>query len=203
MEHGVASTSRAIATLTEAFFRDPLTEFLLANVGTRARWLTLCMELLLGLSEKCGQVHTVDDDRGVLGVFPPGRYPYSLATGSALFARMVLRGLSPRFPVSAGVNFLKLTYQCDQRHIKEPHWYVLVIGVHPQRQGRGLSRQLFAPVLTQADHAGLPCYLENSNPKNLAVYSRFGFKVLDEIRPMERGPPLFLMRRDPVQPPGR
>jgi hypothetical protein len=50
--------------------------------------------------------------------------------------------------------------------------------------------------LQSCDANGVPAYLENSNERNTAFYTQFGFHPTDELR-LLNGPPLWLMWRDP------
>ena len=43
--------------------------------------------------------------------------------------------------------------------------------------------------------AQLPAFLENSNPRNVKLYERFGFRVTREITARKDAPPLFAMLR--------
>lgn len=68
------------------------------------------------------------------------------------------------------------------RDAPSPHWYLAVIGVDPPRQGKGLGAAMIRPVLAEADRAGLACYLETPNQKNVPLYQHLGFKiVVDEV----------------------
>ncbi|HEV7158081.1 MAG TPA: GNAT family N-acetyltransferase [Caulobacteraceae bacterium] len=80
-------------------------------------------------------------------------------------------------------------------HPTEPHWYLAAIGVDPARQGRGLGSALLKHALRFCDAQGLPAYLESSNPKNLPLYERHGFEVMDVIQP-EDFPPIYPMLRN-------
>ena len=44
--------------------------------------------------------------------------------------------------------------------VEGPHWYLMVIGTDPSKQGQGLGSALMEVVTSQADSAGVPCYLE-------------------------------------------
>ena len=50
----------------------------------------------------------------------------------------------------------------------------------------------------RADQAGLPCYLETSDPANIPFYERFGFSVSDaSLALVPEGPTHVAMRRPP------
>ena len=80
---------------------------------------------------------------------------------------------------------------------EQPCFYLAFIGVAPRLQGAGLGSLLLERVLTRIDAAGAGAYLENSNPRNLALYERAGFRVTGEIVARADAPPLFAMWRAP------
>ena len=67
-------------------------------------------------------------------------------------------------------------------HPSEDCWYLPIIGVDPAHQGAGLGAALMKHSLQIIDEAGLPAYLESSNPRNIALYERHGFEVMGEIQ---------------------
>ena len=54
-------------------------------------------------------------------------------------------------------------------------WYLSIIAVAPQAQGRGLGVRLLTPTLAEADAAGALCYLETFGDRSLKFYERLGF----------------------------
>jgi ribosomal protein S18 acetylase RimI-like enzyme len=62
--------------------------------------------------------------------------------------------------------------------ISGDHWYLLCIGVEPDRQRAGVGGRLLSTGLQRVDADGLPCYLETANPDNLPFYRRHGFEVV-------------------------
>jgi GNAT superfamily N-acetyltransferase len=84
----------------------------------------------------------------------------------------------------------------EERHPKKPHWYLAVLGTHPDRQGQGIGSALLQPVLDDCDRLEIPAYLETGTERNVAFYTRHGFKVTEEIQ-LPGGPPMWLMWRDP------
>ena len=85
--------------------------------------------------------------------------------------------------------------QMGNYHPKEPHWYLPMIGTDPTKQGKGYGSMLMQHALLQCDRENKPAYLESSNPKNIPLYKRFGFKVIGEIQ-VGSSPPLFPMYRE-------
>jgi GNAT superfamily N-acetyltransferase len=85
-------------------------------------------------------------------------------------------------------------------HPDEPHWYLPFVGVEPAHQGQGIGAVLLRPVLAECDAAGLPAYLESSNPKNLPFYRRLGFEALGEIRIGSCPPVVPMLRRPAARP---
>src|SRR5262249_48773118 len=49
------------------------------------------------------------------------------------------------------------------------HWHMGPIGVHPERQGRGVGTALLAAFLDMADARGSPAYLETDVDRNVAL----------------------------------
>ena len=122
---------------------------------------------------------------------PPGAQRSSWRDRLGLWGLRGWTGLR-RFP-----RFLRLVTATEGRYPREPHHYLFMVGVEPERQGRGVGSALLREVLTQCDAEGLPAYLESSNERNLTLYRRHGFEVIEELRLGRSGPLLWLMWREP------
>lgn len=78
--------------------------------------------------------------------------------------------------------FLELT---GARHpTGAAHLYLVLLGVQPEAQGRGLGGALLRERLARADAEGLPAYLEATSRRSRALYQRHGFR--------DHGPPVHL-----------
>ena len=84
-----------------------------------------------------------------------------------------------------------------RRNVSPRHWYLMILGVDPEAQGRGIGTALMEPVLARADAAGVPCYLETCQAKNVAFYQRRGFQLLDDEAEPASGLRFWTFRRDP------
>ena len=99
-------------------------------------------------------------------------------------------GVTGAVRVMGAMNFI------DNRHPKQPHFYLQAIGTDPANQGKGFGAALIRRQLAKADDLGVPCYLESTKESNIPIYAHFGFKVVGEIR-IPRGPAIHPMWRRP------
>ena len=192
--------AEASESLAAAFFDDPTSHFLLPREDSRDRWLRLIHGASLRhlLPEKHVQAVGGDPVAGIIGLVPPGRYPLPTSRFLRHIFPVVLRVPTGGFAFGRAMRGLQAQAMIDRMHIKEPHWYVALLGVRPDRQGEGLGRALLDPALEQADRDRLPTYLETSNERNLTFYGRFGFEVQQEVNVPGGGPPVWTMLRRPV-----
>lgn len=82
----------------------------------------------------------------------------------------------------------------DEYHPEETCWYLPLIAVDPFYQGNGFGSQLMKHALSKIDEAGLPAYLESSNPRNMSLYERHGFETMGQIQ-IGSSPPVHPMYR--------
>jgi GNAT superfamily N-acetyltransferase len=186
-------TTRLAQALAEAFINDPLYTWMLPGtlrLKPRLRAMFTAEIEQRGLPH--GTVWTTGGCDGAVIALPPGAWemPTSITLAQAL---IWMRALGTRLLLAARVQ-----RAMEERHIREPHFYVRVIGVRAALQRRGLGSALMQPTLQRADSAGLPAYIEASTQRSAALYERLGFHHLDVLELPEGGPPLWLMRRPPT-----
>jgi GNAT superfamily N-acetyltransferase len=137
-------------------------------------------------------VWTTLDYDGAVVELPPGAWemPTSMTGKEAL---TWLRAFGTRLQLAARVQ-----RAMEARHLREPHFYVRIVGVRSARQGQGLGSALMQPTLQRADSAGLPAYIEASTQRSASLYERLGFVHMGALELPEGGPPVWLMRRPPA-----
>jgi ribosomal protein S18 acetylase RimI-like enzyme len=82
-------------------------------------------------------------------------------------------------------------------HAPGPHWYLWVIGVAPEHQGRGVAGSLMQPIFSRADADRLPCYLETHKEAHVRIYERYGFGVAAEGSAADYPGKIWAMTRSP------
>ena len=75
------------------------------------------------------------------------------------------------------------------------HWYLAVLGVDPDFQGKGCASRLLKPMLARLDKEGMPAYLETSVEDYVPMYGHFGFKVVREETLPASGTKMWVMLR--------
>lgn len=188
----------AAALLARAFAQDPVYAELTQDPASRLRALESMFRGVVSYVLRYGEVWTTENLWGVACWLPPGETDVTiwrmLRNGFALGRGM--RGFEPQ----VRRTFLRVFSRLDEsrkRWVPEPHWYLWVIGVAPDRQGHGVGGGLLRPILARADEMGAPCYLETQTSRNVAFYQRRGFEVVHEETPEEIGLPIWSMVRRP------
>ena len=62
--------------------------------------------------------------------------------------------------------------------VEQDAWYLSIVGILPEFQGRGLGVGLVRPVLKETDRLGISTYLETFTPRNMSFYERLGYKAV-------------------------
>ncbi|HET7167576.1 MAG TPA: GNAT family N-acetyltransferase [Candidatus Limnocylindrales bacterium] len=87
-------------------------------------------------------------------------------------------------------------FAASRASVPAEHAYLSLLATHPAHRGRGVGQALLAADLGVWDAAGLPAYLESSNPLNDHRYARAGFRSIGGFRAVRDGAPLTTMWRD-------
>ncbi|HZX55528.1 MAG TPA: GNAT family N-acetyltransferase, partial [Ilumatobacteraceae bacterium] len=80
----------------------------------------------------------------------------------------------------------------------EPHYYLSLLATDPAQRGHGYGLALLEANLAAIDAERMPAYLEASNPANVPLYERYGFRVVDAFDLPDDGPRVHTMWRDAV-----
>jgi GNAT superfamily N-acetyltransferase len=93
-------------------------------------------------------------------------------------------------------NFIEMSRRFDAAHPRtEPHYYLSLLGTHPDHRGQGLGMRLLAQNLTLIDEEHCAAYLESSNPANNRRYESVGFEPVGEFSYPGDGPVVTTMWR--------
>lgn len=177
-------------TLARAFYDDPLFRWMFPRDARRLRQARRHFEQRTRQLLAQNEVYTTDGNVGAALWARPDEW-----RDPPLAALRQLATLTPalgrRLPLT-----LRAMHEIELRHPSDPHWYLAVLGIDPERQRRGVGSALLSPVLAACDRDATPAYLETAREHNVDFYARHGFEVVESLT-LPEGPPIWLMWRTP------
>lgn len=176
-----------LAALVTAFSADPVMRWVYPEAGAYLQHFPGLVIAYAGRAFDHDSAYFLGGAEGAALWLPPGVAPDEESLGAHL-ERTV--------PAARKEALFSMLEQIEAHHPQTPHWYLPFIGIDPRHHRRGLGSALLRHVTAVCDRDGVPAYLESSNPANIPLYERHGFRVLGEAR-MDEAPPIFPMLRDP------
>ncbi len=162
---------RVTATLVAAFEADPLWSWAFPGEGLGDLW-----GLLVSSAMRYPSVRFADEYAAASVWIPPGGTELTEDEEASLGP--LLEGQVG----SRAAEVLTLFERMERAHPDgPPHYYLSLLGTHPDHRGKGLGMALLADNLAKIDSEGMPAYLESSNPENDRRYERLGFMPIGEF----------------------
>ena len=88
------------------------------------------------------------------------------------------------YPLKIGIrNFLRVLdisgqWSKEHKRLRKRHYYLMVIGVEPEFQGKGIGSRLMQVGLDRADDEELECYLETVTEEDVEFYKKHDFDII-------------------------
>jgi GNAT superfamily N-acetyltransferase len=187
---GPADADPVAETLALAFFADPVWSWVFGDPTRRHEQLVALWGLFVAAAVDHGWVWTTPGYGAATLWIPPGRP--ELAEPYASQLAPLLDGLVG--PRAALVTEVFERFEAAHPH-DEDHFYLSLFGTHPDHRGRGIGMGLLAANLARIDDAGMPAYLESSNPANDRRSGSVGFERHGEFTLPDGGPTVTTMWR--------
>ena len=167
--------------ISKAFHNDPKIRFFIPNDDVRKKRLYYLWEFLLKDGTKNGEVYSPSLKLEGIAIWYPPKKAYisiwrSLLSGALKITRKI--GMSTIMKMNQSNKVVK------DIHIKllpKLHWYLALLAVDPNLQKKGYASQLIKFMYEKIEEKREPIYLETKNPKNISLYERFGFNVVEEL----------------------
>jgi GNAT superfamily N-acetyltransferase len=160
------------ATLTAAFQTDPLWSWAFPDPKDLAVWWRFAIGS--ALRHPCVWV---SGDYAAASVWIPPDGTELTEEQEKHVEPLINELIGPRTPL-----VMELLERFEASHPRQrSHYYLSLLGTHPDYRGRGLGMALLAENLASMDAEGVPTYLESSNPGNNGRYERLGFRQVGEF----------------------
>jgi GNAT superfamily N-acetyltransferase len=176
------SSDPRVSTLADAFFDDPGFTWIFPDANERSTQLHATYACPVAYAQRHGGVVSLDEGRAV-GVWMPS----TRAVIGVRDARNVDTLLLPFRIGLRSMGRLNAAEHDGERIVhsyvrsvgKDTYAYLMALAVHPDRQGRGLSRAVVSEVERQARAAGFTTLvLRTEQPRNVSLYQHLGFDLL-------------------------
>ena len=173
-----------------AFVDEPMTQWSLGESGEAADRLTSAFTYFLEPVISIGLVWEVAAGNGAAVWIPPNHlddwdvHPWSQPRITALTD-------------DDGRRYTRFWDWVDSHNPAEPLWQLDSIAVDPAAQGRGLGTMLVAAGLALAQADGVGAFLSTGSARNVSIYARSGFRLVEEAAAPDGGPTIYFMRWDP------
>lgn len=163
---------RTVETVVSAFAADPAFRYFFRDGGAFAAQATMFAGHLFDRRVRSGTVWVIDGGASVAMWDGPGPADPHSEPSPAMALQLPSETLARLEAYDAAVHMALPS---------TPHWYLGVLATHPRSAGRRWGRAVMAPGVASATSAGLPAYLETTNPDNVALYRRAGWEVTASI----------------------
>jgi GNAT superfamily N-acetyltransferase len=188
-----AEIPAAVEALARAFYADPVWSWAFPDPKRRLGQHRAVWALVAEAALDYESAWLSGDCAAVALWIPPGK-PELRPEDEARLEEMLAELLG-----DGAARVLKTFERFEDAHpTSDPHYYLSLLGTHPDHRGHGLGMGLLAATLKRIDAEGAPAFLESSNPVNTPRYERLGFVVCGEFELPEDGPSVTQMWRDPV-----
>lgn len=167
----------AVETFSTAFKDDDLYKYIVPDGNRRMEFLRNFFAFRIRYGMKFGEVQTTSARCEGVAIWIPFQnrkmtIPRILRSGGLSVMRAIDAGT--RRKLAAIQNFAERT----RKEILKPHWHLSPLAVHPDHQGKGVASVLIRSMLERLDKEQSACLLETQTERNVAMYERFGFKVM-------------------------
>jgi GNAT superfamily N-acetyltransferase len=188
-----ADRDRAVATIVDAFHRDPLWAWICPDPLRRREQHAEIFGLYVESALPNGGVWMADERGSAVAVFTPPGLPELNERAEARLEPLIKERLGPHAPAVL-VTFERF----EAATPSGPSFYYLsFLATDPASRGNGLGMELLAELVELADRQGQPTYLESTNPDNDRRYRRLGFEPRSSFATPDELHIVTTMWRDP------
>jgi ribosomal protein S18 acetylase RimI-like enzyme len=170
---GANDRATAISVIVLGFAADPMARFAWPDPSEYLRVMPRLVDAFGGRAFEHGTAHITEGARAAALWLPPGVEP-----DEAEMDAIMQGSLRPEISEDIGAIMKGMA----EHHPLEPHWYLPLIAADPNWIGQGLGTLLMKHALRRCDEEGIAAYLESSNPRNISLYERHGFKIVGKIQ---------------------
>ncbi len=166
--------------LSRAFIHDPVFSYLISDINQRSKTLNHYFQHVIKYGLHYGEVYSSLNLEGISVWLPPKSSSHT--RWKAIKTGALVLPLKVKWKYLALQNKIyKFTDNLHKKLVPYAHWYLSLIGVGPNHQGKGFGQQLLSTTINRIDPESKPIYLETNKEKNVEIFKRFGFRILKKV----------------------
>jgi GNAT superfamily N-acetyltransferase len=173
-----------------AFVNEPMMRWPMGDMPDLVERFSRCFAYFLEIALGLGIVWEAVPAYGAAVWIPPGRFE---AWVDHPWNQPRIQELND----DGGRRYDEFWRWVDSNSPSEPLWQLDSIAVDPGVQGRGYGGALILDGLARAHADGVGAFLSTGTERNVTIYGRYGFRVINESYAPEDGPRIWFMRWDP------
>jgi len=185
-----ARSSAIASVLGRAFVAEPMKRWPLGEHGDVEERFTGAFGYYIDGLIRLGMVWEAGDALGALIWVPPDEMDvwHEAQMNNAAVHELTDDG---------GLRHARFWDWVESKVPAEPIAHLDAVGVEPAAQGRGVGSALIVFGLDRARDSGHSVFLETGSPRNVPLYERHGFDVVEDADAPDGGPHIWFMRWDP------
>jgi len=192
---------KACVVAGNAFQDDPVMVFVYPDEEERKQNAQYGFYTLYNYSIKHGLAYATSENlEGITLWLPPDKVYHSTWTMMRYGGFYTMRKVGLKLKVMKR-TMMVFNYE-EERHkhlVPYDHWYFQNIAVKPEEQGKGYGGLLISTMLKTIESEGLPVYVDTNTEKNVSIYQKYGFEIIEHGIIPETPIPLWCMLRKPKQ----
>ncbi len=189
---------KAVAVLTDAFQHDPISQKVFEAETKINQKLAAFYETPIRYSLKYGEVYATSENLEGIAAWLPGDLAdmtiWRLIRSGAIRSGMKI---GPKLAKKMKPVFKPLHKERKENMKGKSFIYLQIIGVASEFQGQGFGGKLLQALIEKSEQIGIPIYLETEIEKNVKMYERFGFKLVNQITLSLINLPMWELIREP------
>jgi ribosomal protein S18 acetylase RimI-like enzyme len=173
-----------------AFVDEPMMRWPMGEVDDPVECFTGCFALFLQVALELGLVSEAGNACGAAVWIPPDRFE---SWPDHPWNQPQIHALTD----DGGRRYDEFWRWIESRSPSDRLWQLDSIAVDPRLQGRGFGGALIVKGQDRARTEGLGAFLSTGTERNVSIYGRYGFRVIDDEYAPNSGPRIWFMRWDP------
>jgi ribosomal protein S18 acetylase RimI-like enzyme len=173
-----------------AFVDEPMMVWPMGAVQDRVERFTRCFALFLEVALDLDLVTEADGAKGAAVWIPPDRFA---SWEDHAWNQAGIRSLMG----DGGRRYDEFWSWVEARSPGAPLWQLDSLAVEPELQGQGFGGALIREGQERARAEGVGAFLSTGTERNVSIYARYGFRVVDDAYAPAGGPRIWFMRWDP------